>query len=160
MPPYDIYTGNGSYNWGLGSTPSSLTNAFYNPSQSWSNPNGFVDNFNGGYQAASSVAAKTNPMNYSAQIENLTNQLDNKQNGGLLDQVNDFFGSNTFKGLMGIGSLAQGIFNGYMGYQAFKENKKNMELQRSIAKENQARQRHEWQRQDANRASISASWNR
>jgi hypothetical protein len=83
-----------------------------------------------------------------------------QKQGGLLEQVNDFFGSNTFKGLMGIGSLAQGIFNGYMGYQAFKENKKNMELQRSIAKENQARQRHEWQRQDANRASISASWNR
>ena len=66
------------------------------------------------------------------------------------------------KGAEGLGSLAsigQGIYNAMMQNKAFNLQKSAMEQAMKFNAENQARQRHEWARQDANRASISSSWN-
>ena len=87
-------------------------------------------------------------------------------NKGLLDQIMNALGienaesfANGAKGLASLASIGQGIYNGIMQNRAFKLQKSAMEQARRFNAENQARQRHEWARQDANRASISASWN-
>ena len=87
-------------------------------------------------------------------------------NKGLLDQIMNALGienaesfANGAKGLASLASIGQGIYNGIMQNRAFKLQKSAMEQAMRFNAENQARQRHEWARQDANRASISASWN-
>lgn len=87
-------------------------------------------------------------------------------NKGLLDQIMNALGienaesfANGTKGLASLASIGQGIYNGIMQNRAFKLQKSAMEQAMRFNAENQARQRHEWARQDANRASISASWN-
>ena len=87
-------------------------------------------------------------------------------NKGLLDQIMNTLGienaesfANGAKGLASLASIGQGIYNGIMQNRAFKLQKSAMEQAMRFNAENQARQRHEWARQDANRASISASWN-
>ena len=87
-------------------------------------------------------------------------------NKGLFDQLFKMFGienaesfANGAKGLASLASIGQGIYNGIMQNRAFKLQKSAMEQAMRFNAENQARQRHEWARQDANRASISASWN-
>ena len=99
--------------------------------------------------------------NYTQTIPDPTNA-----NKGLLDQIMNALGienAESFaRGAEGLGSLAsigQGIYNGIMQNRAFKLQKSAMEQAMRFNAENQARQRHEWARQDANRASISASWN-
>ena len=90
----------------------------------------------------------------------------NNTNKGLLDQIMSMLGienAESFaKGAEGLGSLAsigQGIYNAMMQNKAFNLQKSAMEQAMKFNAENQARQRHEWARQDANRASISSSWN-
>ena len=56
-------------------------------------------------------------------------------------------------------ALDEGIYNAMMQNKAFNLQKSAMEQAMKFNAENQARQRHEWARQDANRASISSSWN-
>ena len=92
--------------------------------------------------------------------------LNTNQNKGLLDQIMNTLGienaesfANGAKGLASLASIGQGIYNGIMQNRAFKLQKSAMEQAMRFNAENQARQRHEWARQDANRASISASWN-
>lgn len=92
--------------------------------------------------------------------------LNTNQNKGLLDQIMNALGienaesfANGAKGLASLASIGQGIYNGIMQNRAFKLQKSAMEQAMRFNAENQARQRHEWARQDANRASISASWN-
>ena len=99
--------------------------------------------------------------NYTQTIPDPTNA-----NKGLLDQIMNALGienAESFaRGAEGLGSLAsigQGIYNGIMQNRAFKLQKSAMEQAMRFNAENQARQRHEWARQDANRASISSSWN-
>ena len=91
---------------------------------------------------------------------------DTATNKGLLDQIMNTLGienaesfANGAKGLASLASIGQGIYNGIMQNRAFKLQKSAMEQAMRFNAENQARQRHEWARQDANRASISASWN-
>ena len=107
----------------------------------------------------------TNKFNYSP-ANNQTIPGANNTNKGLLDQIMSMLGienAESFaKGAEGLGSLAsigQGIYNAMMQNKAFNLQKSAMEQAMKFNAENQARQRHEWARQDANRASISASWN-
>ena len=107
----------------------------------------------------------TNKFNYSP-ANNQTIPGSNNANKGLLDQIMSMLGienAESFaKGAEGLGSLAsigQGIYNGIMQNKAFNLQKSAMEQAMKFNAENQARQRHEWARQDANRASISSSWN-
>ena len=107
----------------------------------------------------------TNKFNYSP-ANNQTIPGSNNANKGLLDQIMSMLGienAESFaKGAEGLGSLAsigQGIYNAMMQNKAFNLQKSAMEQAMKFNAENQARQRHEWARQDANRASISSSWN-
>ena len=107
----------------------------------------------------------TNKFNYSP-TNNQTIPGANNTNKGLLDQIMSMLGienAESFaKGAEGLGSLAsigQGIYNAMMQNKAFNLQKSAMEQAMKFNAENQARQRHEWARQDANRASISSSWN-
>ena len=107
----------------------------------------------------------TNKFNYSP-ANNQTIPSSNNANKGLLDQIMSMLGienAESFaKGAEGLGSLAsigQGIYNAMMQNKAFNLQKSAMEQAMKFNAENQARQRHEWARQDANRASISSSWN-
>ena len=107
----------------------------------------------------------TNKFNYSP-TNNQTIPGSNNTNKGLLDQIMSMLGienAESFaKGAEGLGSLAsigQGIYNAMMQNKAFNLQKSAMEQAMKFNAENQARQRHEWARQDANRASISSSWN-
>lgn len=107
----------------------------------------------------------TNKFNYNP-ANNQTIPSANNANKGLLDQIMSMLGienAESFaKGAEGLGSLAsigQGIYNAMMQNKAFNLQKSAMEQAMKFNAENQARQRHEWARQDANRASISSSWN-
>lgn len=107
----------------------------------------------------------TNKFNYNP-TNNQTIPGANNANKGLLDQIMSMLGienAESFaKGAEGLGSLAsigQGIYNAMMQNKAFNLQKSAMEQAMKFNAENQARQRHEWARQDANRASISSSWN-
>ena len=107
----------------------------------------------------------TNKFNYNP-ANNQTIPGTNNTNKGLLDQIMSMLGienAESFaKGAEGLGSLAsigQGIYNAMMQNKAFNLQKSAMEQAMKFNAENQARQRHEWARQDANRASISSSWN-
>ena len=104
-------------------------------------------------------------FNYSPNYTQTTPDPTNA-NKGLLDQIMNALGienaesfANGAKGLASLASIGQGIYNGIMQNRAFKLQKSAMEQAMRFNAENQARQRHEWARQDANRASISASWN-
>ena len=107
----------------------------------------------------------TNKFNYSP-ANNQTIPDTTNANKGLFDYLFKMFGienaesfANGAKGLASLASIGQGIYNGIMQNRAFKLQKSAMEQAMRFNAENQARQRHEWARQDANRASISASWN-
>ena len=107
----------------------------------------------------------TNKFNYNP-ANNQTISGSNNANKGLLDQIMSMLGienAESFaKGAEGLGSLAsigQGIYNAMMQNKAFNLQKSAMEQAMKFNTENQARQRHEWARQDANRTSISSSWN-
>ena len=107
----------------------------------------------------------TNKFNYSP-ANNQTIPGANNTNKGLLDIIMNALGienaesfANGAKGLASLASIGEGIYNGIMQNRAFKLQKSAMEQAMRFNAENQARQRHEWARQDANRASISASWN-
>ncbi|KGT36598.1 hypothetical protein [Campylobacter fetus] len=73
---------------------------------------------------------------------------------------NSLFG-NMSKGEIGMGlaQLGTNLFNAFQNYQNYKLQKDYYNFQKSILEENMARQRHEWARQDKNRANISNAWN-
>ena len=104
-------------------------------------------------------------FNYSPSYTQITPDPTNA-NKGLFDQIMSMLGienaesfANGAKGLASLASIGESIYNGIMQNRAFKLKKSAMEQAMRFNAENQARQRHEWARQDANRASISASWN-
>ena len=107
----------------------------------------------------------TKKFNYSP-ANNQTTPDPTNANKGLFDQIMSMLGienaesfANGAKGLASLASIGESIYNGIMQNRAFKLQKSAMEQAMRFNAENQARQRHEWARQDANRASISASWN-
>ena len=145
----------------------------------WQTKNGYNPNygsvvFNDGFNVYKDSNSKLykNP-NFNKSLEVAKNQAltntgsgDTATNKGLLDQIMNALGienaesfANGAKGLASLASIGQGIYNGIMQNRAFKLQKSAMEQAMRFNAENQARQRHEWARQDANRASISASWN-
>lgn len=108
----------------------------------------------------------TNKFNYNPNPNQTTPNSTTTTNKGLFDQIFNALGienaesfANGAKGLASLAGIGQGIYNGIMQNRAFKLQKSAMEQAMRFNAENQARQRHEWARQDANRASISASWN-
>ena len=145
----------------------------------WQTKNGYNPNygsvaFDYGFNVYKDSNGKLykNP-NFDKSLEVVKNQVltntgsgDTATNKGLLDQIMNTLGienaesfANGAKGLASLASIGQGIYNGIMQNRAFKLQKSAMEQAMRFNAENQARQRHEWARQDANRASISASWN-
>lgn len=69
-------------------------------------------------------------------------------------------------GLEGLGSTMGGmaqigsaLIDGLVGYKNYQLQKDAFNFQKGIMQENMARQRHEWARQDKNRANISNAWN-
>ena len=112
------------------------------------------------------ILAWNNATKKFSYTPNYAQTTPNSTNKGLLDQIMGILGienaksfADGAKGLASLGSIGEGIYNGIMQNKAFNLQKSAMEQAMKFNAENQARQRHEWARQDANRASISASWN-
>ncbi|MBR3600260.1 MAG: hypothetical protein IKL53_10345 [Lachnospiraceae bacterium] len=59
----------------------------------------------------------------------------------------------------GIAQIGNALISGLVGYKNYQLQKDKYNFEKSIMQENMARQRHEWARQDKNRANISNSWN-
>ena len=63
------------------------------------------------------------------------------------------------KSMGGIAQIGSALIDGLVGYKNYQLQKDVFNFQKGIMQENMARQRHEWARQDKNRANISNSWN-
>lgn len=59
----------------------------------------------------------------------------------------------------GIAQIGSALIDGLVGYKNYQLQKDKYNFEKGIMQENMARQRHEWARQDKNRANISNSWN-
>ena len=82
--------------------------------------------------------------------------------GGMLS---DLGGEGFLDNLSGMGATVYGakvatdLLGAFMDYKNYKLQKDAFNFQKGIMEENMARQRHEWARQDKNRANISNAWN-
>lgn len=82
--------------------------------------------------------------------------------GGMLS---DLGGEGLLGSLSGMGATMYGakvatdLLGAFMDYKNYKLQKDAFNFNKSILQENMARQRHEWARQDKNRANISNAWN-
>ena len=82
--------------------------------------------------------------------------------GGMLS---DLGGEGLLGSLSGMGATMYGakvatdLLGAFMDYKNYKLQKDAFNFQKGIMQENMARQRHEWARQDKNRANISNAWN-
>ena len=79
-------------------------------------------------------------------------------NPSLLTQFGDFWNSDAGKGLMGAGGLVGGLMDAFTNYGAYRQNKKNMALQREIGQYNLGRMKSENARIDKQRDDITNSW--
>ena len=163
-----IYTGSNEYITGLAAN-GNVFNPSSNLTYGYKTDLPFTNNFIGkDYTSGVMSNATTNiPLatnnstglaSIGAKVGAGLGQNPNNTDNGLFGWLKD--NKDAFQGIGTIAGIGFGLWNAYNQYQAFKENKKNMEQMRKFNEENQARQRHEWARQDANRASISAAWNR
>lgn len=59
----------------------------------------------------------------------------------------------------GIAQIGSALIDGLVGYKNYQLQKDKYNFEKGIMQENMARQRHEWARQDKNRANISNAWN-
>lgn len=114
------------------------------PALSWNNTNKQFD-YNPDF-------AQTSTNTQKGLFEQLLSSL------GITPEAAKTFG-NFGQGIGGLASIGTGIYNAFMQNKAFNLQKDAMKQAMQFNAENQARQRHEWARQDQNRASISASWN-
>jgi hypothetical protein len=79
--------------------------------------------------------------------------------------VSDLGGEGLLGNLSGMGAMTYGakvatdLLGAFMDYKNYKLQKDAFNFQKGIMEENMARQRHEWARQDKNRANISNAWN-
>lgn len=79
--------------------------------------------------------------------------------------LSDLGGEGLLGSLSGMGATMYGakvatdLLGAFMDYKNYKLQKDAFNFNKSILKENMARQRHEWARQDKNRANISNAWN-
>ncbi|WP_086290528.1 hypothetical protein [Campylobacter devanensis] len=82
--------------------------------------------------------------------------------GGMLSNLG---GEGLLGSLSGMGATMYGakvatdLLGAFMDYKNYKLQKDAFNFNKSILQENMARQRHEWARQDKNRANISNAWN-
>ena len=63
------------------------------------------------------------------------------------------------QGILGGLKVATDIFNTYNQYKNYKLQKEAYNFQKGLLEEQMGRQRHEWARQDKNRANITNAWN-
>lgn len=63
------------------------------------------------------------------------------------------------QGILGGLQVATDIFNAYNQYKNYKLQKQAYNFQKGLLEEQMGRQRHEWARQDRNRANITNAWN-
>ena len=63
------------------------------------------------------------------------------------------------QGILGGLQVATDIFNVYNQYKNYKLQKQAYNFQKGLLEEQMGRQRHEWARQDRNRANITNAWN-
>lgn len=63
------------------------------------------------------------------------------------------------QGILGGLKVATDIFNAYNQYKNYKLQKEAYNFQKGLLEEQMGRQRHEWARQDKNRANITNAWN-
>ena len=63
------------------------------------------------------------------------------------------------QGILGGLRVATDIFNVYNQYKNYKLQKEAYNFQKGLLEEQMGRQRHEWARQDKNRANITNAWN-
>ena len=63
------------------------------------------------------------------------------------------------QGILGGLQVATDIFNAYNQYKNYKLQKQAYNFQKGLLEEQMGRQRHEWARQDKNRANITNAWN-
>ena len=63
------------------------------------------------------------------------------------------------QGILGGLQVATDIFNAYNRYRNYKLQKQAYNFQKGLLEEQMGRQRHEWARQDKNRANITNAWN-
>ena len=82
----------------------------------------------------------------------------NNNKPSLLTQFGDFWNSDAGKGLMGAGGLVGGLMDAFTNYGAYRQNKKNMALQREIGQYNLGRMKSENARIDKQRDDITNSW--
>lgn len=79
--------------------------------------------------------------------------------------ISDLGGEGLLSSLSGMGATMYGakvatdLLGAFMDYKNYKLQKDAFNFNKSILQENMARQRHEWARQDKNRANISNAWN-
>ena len=85
-------------------------------------------------------------------------EAQNSVSPSLLTQFGDFWNSNTGKGLIGAGGLVGGLMDAFTNYGAYRQNKKNMALQREIGQYNLGRMKSENARIDRQRDDITNSW--
>lgn len=89
--------------------------------------------------------------------------LASKVSGG--GMLSDLGGEGFLGNLSGMGAMTYGakvatdLLGAFMDYKNYKLQKDAFNFQKGIMEENMARQRHEWARQDKNRANISNAWN-
>ncbi|MEE3695150.1 hypothetical protein V2I21_08485 [Campylobacter sp. CLAX-22107-21] len=89
--------------------------------------------------------------------------LASKVSGGSM--LSDLGGEGLLGSLSSMGATMYGakvatdLLGAFMDYKNYKLQKDAFNFNKSILQENMARQRHEWARQDKNRANISNAWN-
>ncbi|WP_338438951.1 hypothetical protein CVIC9261_06040 [Campylobacter vicugnae] len=106
------------------------------------------------------AVSSSNPMGFIGEgYANAYNQLGLNPMGGV-GGTSNVLGGEGFLGAVTYGAkVATDLLGAFMDYKNYKLQKDNYNFQKSIMQENMARQRHEWARQDKNRANISNSWN-
>lgn len=112
------------------------------------------------------AVSSNNPMGFLGQgYENAFNMQGLNPMGGAGGTSSDLGGEGFLGNLSGMGAVTYGakvatdLLGAFMDYKNYKLQKDKYNFEKSIMQENMARQRHEWARQDKNRANISNSWN-
>ena len=138
---------------------SSLAGGYVSP-ETWWNPTQSI-----------MAASSSNPIGFLGEgYENAYNQLGlnptvNPTGGVGGGMLSDLGGEGFLGNLSGMGATVYGakvatdLLGAFMDYKNYKLQKDAFNFNKSILQENMARQRHEWARQDKNRANISNAWN-
>lgn len=112
------------------------------------------------------AVSSSNPMGFLGEgYANAYNQLGLNPTTGVGSTSSVLGGEGLLGSLSGMGATVYGakvatdLLGAFMDYKNYKLQKDAFNFNKSILQENMARQRHEWARQDKNRANISNAWN-